>query len=105
MATQLTGDLLANGQLPNTKTALYTAASVTVVSDIQLVNTDTVTRTVNLYIKRTTSRRLIPMAAVLVAGANGEARGPFTLAAGDLIEGDASVATVVDYSIHGARVQ
>lgn len=100
----LTIKQLANGQLPSSKGTLYTtpAATQTVVNAIILVNTDTVARTVNLYVKHTTSRRVIPLSAVLAAGAAGYLQSDrLTLGAGDLIEGDASVATIVDYVISG----
>ena len=53
---------LADGQLAATIGDLYTADSADVVSSIILVNTDTVARTVNLYLTPSTgtARRLIP---------------------------------------------
>lgn len=98
----LTADLLANGQLPSSKGTLFTAAGPTVVQLIVLVNTDASARTVNLYVKRATSRRITPVNLSLDVGAMYDREGPITLDTGDLIEGDASAATVVDYTIHGA---
>ncbi len=101
----LTIQALANGQLPNAKGTLYTcpAATSTIVKSIVLVNQDTVTHTVNLYFKRTTSRRLIPKSASLVTGGAGYLDEVVTLEAGDLIEGDADTASQVDYTISGTE--
>jgi len=53
---------LADGQLPSSIGDLYTADSVDLVSTITLTNTDSVARTVNLYLTPSggTARRLIP---------------------------------------------
>jgi len=98
---------LGTGQLAATKGTLYTtpAATQTIVKSITLVNTDTSARTVNLYKKAdgTNSRRFIPKDLSIAAGAQFEWEGVTTLEAGDLIEGDASVATKVDYVINGTE--
>ncbi len=101
----LTIQALANGQLPNAKGTLYTcpAATQAIVKSIILVNQDSVTHTVNLYFKRTTSRRLIPLALILLTGAAAYLDDVITLEAGDLIEGDADTATQVDYTISGTE--
>jgi len=104
MVQTLTIKQLAQGQLPNSKGTLYTTPDLTqtVINSIVLVNTDSAARTVNLYLKHGTSRRLIPVASILPAGASGYSDSDkLTLGAGDLIEGDASVASVVDYVISG----
>jgi len=93
--------LLANGQLPSAKSTLFTATTDTIVKSITLVNTDVVSRTVNLYIKRASSRRIIPVNLSLGAGSVAIVD-DLVISSGDLIEGDASVATIVDYSICGA---
>ena len=61
---------MANGQLASTLSDLYTATDSVVVSSVILVNTDTVDRTVNLYILPSggTARRLIPKDLLLKAG-------------------------------------
>ena len=99
----LTADLLANGQLPNSKGTLFTATGPTIVKCITAVNTDAVTRTINFYVKRTTSRQITPVNLSLISGAEWVDDSVHTLANGDLIEGDASAATVVDYTINGAK--
>lgn len=95
---------LADGQLANSKGTIYTtpASTQVVVKNIILVNTDTSARTVNLYVKPgATSRRIIPKDLSLAAGAQFVMSDEITLEAADLIEGDASAATVVDYVING----
>ena len=98
---------LADGQLAATKGELYPAPSSTeaIIRSITLVNTDSVTRTVNLYVKRdgTNSRRIIPKDLSLVAGASLEHNSVVTLEAADVLEGDASAADVVDYVINGVE--
>lgn len=61
---------LADGQLAATIGDLYTASATVVVTTIILVNTDTVARTVNLYLTPSggTARRLIPKDVSLSAG-------------------------------------
>lgn len=98
----LTAALLANGQLPSSKGTLYTATASTIIKSIVLVNTDVAARTINLYVKRSTSRYISPVALSVAAGASYVSDMVITLSSGDLIEGDASAAAVVDYSIHGA---
>jgi hypothetical protein len=97
---------LASGQLAGSKGTLYTVPGSTqaVVKSITLVNTDSVTRTVNLYVNTAgTSRRICPKDLSLPAGAMFELDRVITLEAADLIEGDASTATVVDFVISGAE--
>ena len=97
---------LGDGQLASTKGTLYTTPTgiETIIKTITLVNTDTSARTVNLYVKPgATSRRIIPKDLSLAVGAQFEWEGTITLEAADLIQGDASVATVVDYVINGVE--
>jgi len=100
---------LADGQLPNAKGTLYTCpASTQTMLTVTLVATGAVARTVNLYLKRSCSksRRIIPKAMTMDPGdaayIDHEGR-PYALAAGDLIEGDASTAAEVDYTIDGVE--
>jgi len=96
---------LGDGQLAVAKGTLYTTPAVTqAVAKVVLVNTDASARTVNLYVNRTgTSRRIAPKDVSVGAGEEYTSE-TVTLEAADLIEGDASAATVVDYSIHGFEV-
>lgn len=105
--TQVTGQYksLADGQLPVTKTTLYTcpADTQTIIKTITLVNTDATARTVNLYINTGVSRRIIPKNMELGISYSFIFDDELTLEAGDLIEGDASAANVVDYTINGVE--
>ena len=98
---------LADGQLGDAKATLYTvpASTETIIKTITLVNTDTSARNVNLYIKVSggTSRRIIPKDCELGAGYMLVCDDELTLEAADVIEGDASVANVVDYTINGVE--
>jgi hypothetical protein len=62
--------LLGNGQLPDSIGDIYTATDVTAASNIILVNTGAVQRTVNLYVTPSggTARRIIPKDLQLGAG-------------------------------------
>lgn len=101
---------LAAGQLPNTKTTLYTSSGQTAVMGIRLVTTDTAAHTVNIYLKRSggSSRRLLPKDLPMdgddparAAEVEVVSRRPIEMSAGDEIEGDADTASVIDYSITG----
>lgn len=102
----LTIQALADGQLAGAKGTLYTvpASTQTIVKSITLVNTDVAARTVNLYVKPgATSRRIISKDLSIPAGGSYVHDALITLEAGDLIEGDASTANVVDFVINGAE--
>lgn len=71
LASGSTLSQLADGQLADAEGDLYTSGGdQTVVTTITLTNTDTVARTVNLYLQPSggTSRRLIPKDLSLAAG-------------------------------------
>lgn len=98
---------LADGQLAGSKATLFTASGQTAITAIILTNTDSSTRTINIYIKRSggTSRRIagkdFSMTAGTVINVIDDAMG-IRLSTGDLIEGDSDTATKVDYFICGA---
>lgn len=99
---------LADGQLAAAKGTLYTVPGATQAivpqNGISLVNTDAAARTMNLYVNRGgTSRRIIPKDMSLAAGEAYYVPLRITLEAADLIEGDASVANVVDFTINGVE--
>ena len=98
---------LGTGQLANSKGTLYTVptATETLVNSITLVNTDSSARTVNLYVQKdgSNSRRIIPKDLSIAAGASFVYDSVTTLEAADLIEGDASVADKLDYTINGVE--
>jgi hypothetical protein len=107
----LTPKILADGQLPAVKTTLYTVPAVTIaaVKFVRLVNTTAGALTLNLYLKKSggTSRRIVPKDYSLAAGAMldvMDAVQTISLAAGDVMEGDCSSATSVDYVIDGGEV-
>jgi hypothetical protein len=88
----------ADGQLPAAKGTLYTMAADGFVK-VTVVNTDTVARTVNIYVNPAgTSRRVSSKDQSLGAGERA-AFGLHALQSGDLVEGDASAATIVDYKV------
>lgn len=98
---------LADGQLPSSVAALYTCPANTevMVLGIVLVNTGSSPLTANLYANTSgTRRRICPKNLQLVAGAQYELDQPVALEAGDSIDGDASSATTVDYTISGEAV-
>lgn len=102
---------LASGQLPNAKGTLYTAPGQVLVNSIIVVEPAGAARTVNLYVKQSagTSKRIIPPNLPMDSSDSTKAAQiealdhPLELSAGDLIEGDANVATAVDYVITGAE--
>ncbi len=95
--------LLADGQLANAKGTIYTtpASTQAIVKTITLVNTNSTTESVNLYVKSATSRRIIPEDTQLLAGYLLVVDDEFTLEAADLIEGDTTTASKVDFVISG----
>lgn len=98
---------LGDGQLPASKTTLYTvpAGKTAIINSIVLVNVAGASRTVNLYVNLSgVSRRILPQNLTLMAGAKIDDNTQITLEAGDLIEGDCSSATSVDYVISGVQV-
>lgn len=97
---------LGNGQLPNTKTTLYTVpgGANAILRSVSLVNTSASEVTVNIYANfGAGSRRIIPKDLSMGAG---EAVGldmNVTLDAATVIEGDAATASVIDYVLSGAE--
>jgi hypothetical protein len=110
-ALQRTGAFtsLAQGQLAAAKATLYTAAGQVSVCNITLAVTDVAAHTVNIYLKRSggTSRRLIPKDLPMDGDDYNKAaqveclEETLSLSSGDLIEGDADSANLIDYSITG----
>lgn len=97
---------LANGQLPAAKGTLYTVPGSTsaIVREIRLVPTGS-NRTGNLYINGGAgSRRIDAKDFTLTVGEVRVWKGVLTLDAADIIEGDATAATEVDFVISGAEV-
>jgi hypothetical protein len=96
------------GQLPNTKTTLYTVPASTQFMSLSIVcnNTGGSTQTIQFFLKTssTSSRRIInidvPAGASMYSG--GEER--FIIEATDVIEGQTTTASVVDYWISGIEI-
>ena len=93
----------ADGQLPNAKGTLYAvpASTQAVVKTVSLVNVSASVVTVNLYVRPgATSRQIVEKGYSLAPN-----KGLFIdntsiiLEAGDLLEGDASVPSAVDYYV------
>lgn len=105
--------ILAQGTLGTTGGAtLYTVPSVTYafVTSIRIVNTDTVSRTFNIFTKLSggTSRHYSAQATTLAAGAGIQICDDpqeMRLGPGDIIAGDGSVVTVLEYTIMGVLNQ
>jgi hypothetical protein len=96
---------LANGQLANSIGDIYTSSSATtIVKSITLVNTNTITETVNLYVLKSggTARRIIPKNTLLGVGHSLEYDNVITLGSGDKLQGDTTTGSKVDYVISGA---
>lgn len=104
----ITHKSLADGQLANSKGTIYTAAEAVRVTFMSVVPTSS-TRTINIYVKRSgsSSRRIVRKDYSVAAGTELIVIGPtglidhLPLSSGDLIEGDASAATEVDFTICG----
>lgn len=98
---------LATGQLAAAKATIYTCPALTtaIVRLVKMVNTGAAANAVNLYVKEAagTSRRLWPVALSMPSGYEAKEDGVITLSAGDVLEGDATVANEVDYSIFGVE--
>ena len=96
------------GQLAATAAALYTPATskAGIVKNITLVNTDTAARTVNLYLNiGGTRRRICPQNLSIAAGGMWTDDSVHVVTEPDSVDGDASVANVVDWSISVAEQQ
>lgn len=102
-----TAKVLAEGQFATTKGTLYTVPSVTVtyVKFFNVYNTNAATQTVNIYLKPgSTSRQIIKLSLLQNESANIlDIVGSFSLEAGDLIEGDTTTSTALDYIITGVE--
>jgi hypothetical protein len=94
--------VISDGQLAAAKATLHTAAGDEMLK-VVLVNTDSSARTVNVYVKPgATSRLISPENLSLGAGEQWTSE-VVGVKNGDLIEGDASVANVVDFIVTGVQ--
>lgn len=107
----LTIGTLAAGQLPSSKGTLYTVPTGFVAHAwISVANSSGSPRTHNIYIKRSGGSSVLVSALnkSQASGAdptyyplNASNLNSYKLSSGDIIEGDASAATAVDYLIFG----
>lgn len=103
----LMGDIkqLADGQLPSSTGDLYTAPASTQVkiSTMTFVNTHTSAITMNIFLLPSggTARKLIPTDLSLGSKYLLVYDDEITMDTGDKIQGDASVADKIDYTISG----
>lgn len=98
----ITGASLADGQLPATKGTLYTSAGITYEKIVALCNVSGTSQTIKLYFNRQASgvsRRIRTL--VLDPDQSYELSIALPMSAGDLLEGETSNATSVDYVIGG----
>ena len=97
---------LADGQLGAATVVLYTVpiGRTAIIKTITVVNTDVATRQFNLYLRRTgTLRRISSANQNLGAGWKSVEDVPHTMESGDTVEGSASIAGVIDYTIDGVE--
>ena len=106
--------ILGNGQLPNSKGTLYTVPASCAGARVSLVtsyNTNTTAETVNYYVKVSggTSRQferasLATLTSLFTIGGLSDNTGTLMLSPGDIVEGDTTTASKVDYAIHGEEL-
>ncbi len=98
---------LGSGQLSNSVTALFSASATltTIVKTIRLVNTDTATRTVNLYFQQSgqTQRRIAPVNLSLAPGVCYVDDQEITMSVNDQVLGSADVGSKVDFVVSGIQ--
>jgi hypothetical protein len=101
---------LASGYLPNAANPIYTSpvgppALTTIIKSIRLVNTDSVPRTVNLYVNRVAdpnNRYITPVNLTIPAGGLVIDDQEIALSSGDKIQYD-TTATHIDFVISGIQ--
>lgn len=102
-----TAKVLADGQFATSKGTLYTVpgSTKTYVKFFSVHNTNAATQTVNVYLKPgATSRQVVRLSLAQNESANIlDIVGSFTLEAGDLVEGDTTTASALDYVITGVE--
>ena len=92
---------LADGQLANSKGTVYTcpASTTAYIKSITVYNSNSTSETVTLWLNRTGTSRVV-FKATLTTGDYGEALDSvLVLEAGDIIQGQATTASMVDYTI------
>lgn len=99
----ISGASLADGQLPNTATVLFTATSITYEKSVTLFNTGVGTEVVRFYLSRIASGNVRRQIRRIELGPKQayEFTIPVPLVVGDTIDGDTTTAATVDYFIGG----
>lgn len=97
---------LAQGQLPSTAGALYTAPTgkKAIIRRITIVNTDSVDRTFQLFQSGTTDANALTPVFTLLAGGMAVDDDVMTLDDADTLEGVASVASKLTYTVQGDEI-
>lgn len=97
---------LAQGQLGAATAVLYTvpAATATIIKHMRFVNNDTEDLTFELYHDGTTEAVRILPTATIEAGGWAEFDGALLMEAADTLQGKASQATEITYTIYGLEV-
>ena len=98
--------VLAQGQLAAAAGAIYTVPGATqaIVRGIVIVNTDTTTRTISLFVNGTGAANKILSNRTLAQDERLEINGVITLAAAGTIQGVADVGAKVTYTISGLEI-
>lgn len=97
-------EILAEGQLANTKGTLFTATGQTIIRLIAVSHVAGGTQSVVLYVKKGASTSRVIARATLLTDEFGEEDQIITLDTGDLIEGETTDAASVDYLIMGVKI-
>lgn len=99
-----TGGSLADGKVPVTVGAIYTASSVALLKFVSFYNTSATQQTVNVHIRRgsagATRRQLYRF--TLSQYETATINETITLSSGDRFDADTTTASAVDYVISGA---
>lgn len=100
----ITPKVLAEGQVANTKTTIYTVPALTsaYVKYASFFNTSPTPQTVVLYINASGTSRVLRR-AVLAQNEQMIVDQPVTLETGDTLEAETTTASVVDYVVTGAE--
>ena len=97
---------LGQGQLPTTTAAIYTVPGSTeaIVKHMRFVNNDTEDLTFSLYHDGDTEAVCILPTATIEAGGWAEWDGTLVMEAADTLQGKASQATEITYTVYGLEV-
>lgn len=97
-------EILAEGQLPNVKGTLFTATGRTIIRLISAAHVAGGTQSVVLYVKKAAGTSRVIGRATLLTDEFAEEDAIETLDTGDSIEGQATNALSVDYTVMGVKI-